>query len=96
MATTKLITQHDYMTLRVNYSKETRIVLTTARYREKMTATVDIDGAVLRRVLPAFAKSRNLVGPKFKTIGEWIARVKELAEAASTPADFVASLEAMS
>lgn len=95
MTTTKLNVRHDYLSLRVDYSKTMRVTLTTARYHEKATASPTFDVELLKRLMAAFSTTRKHVkeGGKFATILDWMQAVEALAARSAHPLVFVFDLE---
>jgi hypothetical protein len=74
MAKVRTNKQHDYITLRVEWSKESRVNMTWSRYGEKVTF-IGMTDAHARLLM------REMKLPRaYKTNGEWIDAVAKAAE----------------
>lgn len=94
MTKTRVNTQHHYVSLVVEWSKEERVTLTISHSGTRASAKPDIDKTAFGRMFKAFDKATSKDGHGIVgTVGERVEAIRKLAEVSKTPLVFAQLLE---
>ena len=88
MTKVKVNKQHDYITIRVEWSKTSRVNMTWSRYGEKVSF-LDVTDAQARMIMRLMKLPTGV-----KTNGEWIDRLAEKVAATTNAETLISTMQA--